>query len=77
MTNPRLAERDHTEVRRSAEEAKLAVLRPAQVDHYLNPLPDTAYSLEYAFHLLGGVRGKVMLDLGCGSGEKAKCSHSC
>jgi len=35
----------------------------------LNPPADTPYALEYAFHLLGDVRGKTVLDLGCGTGE--------
>jgi 2-polyprenyl-3-methyl-5-hydroxy-6-metoxy-1,4-benzoquinol methylase len=35
----------------------------------LNPPPESPFPLEYAFHLLGDVRGKSVLDLGCGSGE--------
>jgi SAM-dependent methyltransferase len=48
------------------------VLKPlerAQIDRYLNPPADTPYGLEYAFHLLGDVRGKTVLDLGCGDGQ--------
>jgi SAM-dependent methyltransferase len=69
MTNPQLAERDRAEILRSAEEARQAVLTPSQVERYLDPPPNTPYPLEYAFHLLGDVRGKAVLDLGCGSGE--------
>jgi SAM-dependent methyltransferase len=69
MTSPQLAERDRAEIRRSAQEARKAALRPAQIERYLNPPPDTAYALEYAFHLLGDVRGQNVLDLGCGTGE--------
>jgi len=70
--DPRLLERDRAEVERSAEEAKNLVagpISPAQIERYLNPPADTAYHLEYAFHLLGDVRGKTVLDLGCGAGQ--------
>ncbi len=33
------------------------------------PPADTPYAIEYAYNLLGDVRGKRVLDLGCGSGE--------
>jgi SAM-dependent methyltransferase len=72
MTDSRLAERDRAEIERSASEASKVVLKPldrAQIDRYLNPPADTPYGLEYAFHLLGDVRGKTVLDLGCGTGE--------
>ena len=66
-----LEERDRAEVLRSADEAREVVVAvdPLQVERYLNPPSDTAYSLEYAFYLLGDVRGKTVLDFGCGSGE--------
>jgi ubiquinone/menaquinone biosynthesis C-methylase UbiE len=67
-----LEERERAEVMRSAEEARKLVVEavdPVQVKRYLNPPADTAYPLEYAFYLLGDVRGKTVLDLGCGSGE--------
>ncbi|HEX3322138.1 MAG TPA: methyltransferase domain-containing protein [Terriglobales bacterium] len=57
------------ELRRSAAEASKIVIAPVDVDRYLNPSPDTPFPLEYAFHLLGDVHGKTVLDLGCGSGE--------
>ncbi len=72
MTDSRLSERNQAEIERSASEASKVVLKPtqrAQIDRYLNPPADTAYGLEYAFHLLGDVRGKTVLDLGCGTGE--------
>src|SRR5271154_6088551 len=68
----RLAERDQEEIRRSAEEARMLVLSPLvrkQVERYINPPANTAFPLEYAFHLLGDVRGKTVLDFGCGAGE--------
>jgi len=64
-----LSERDRTEVERSAAEARGTSLGPVDVDRYLDPPADTPYGLEYAFHVLGDVAGKTVLDLGCGSGE--------
>jgi ubiquinone/menaquinone biosynthesis C-methylase UbiE len=72
MTDSRLSERNQAEIERSATEAMKSVLKPperAQIDRYLNPPADTPYGLEYSFHLLGDVRGKTVLDLGCGEGE--------
>jgi len=72
MSTARLSERNQAEVERSASQASKVVLKPAeraQIDRYLNPPADTPYGLEYAFHLLGDVRGKDVLDLGCGTGE--------
>lgn len=68
----RLSERNQAEIERSASEAMKFVLKPlerAQIDRYLNPPANTPYGLEYAFHLLVDVRGKTVLDLGCGKGE--------
>ncbi|MGD1081635.1 MAG: class I SAM-dependent methyltransferase [Candidatus Sulfotelmatobacter sp.] len=67
-----LSARDRAEVDRSAEEARqISVQLPKrdQVERYLNPPSDTAFPLEYAFSLLGDVRGKTVLDFGCGAGE--------
>jgi SAM-dependent methyltransferase len=72
MTDSRLSERDRAEIERSAEEARKTVLKAvdrAQIDRYRNPPPDTPFALEYAFHLLGDIRGRTVLDLGCGTGE--------
>lgn len=69
MTQQGLSQRDQVEIERSAAEARKAVLAPVDVDRYLDPPADTAYGLEYAFYLLGDVRGKTVLDLGCGTGE--------
>lgn len=38
---------------------------------YLDPPADTAYPLEYAYSLLGDLRGRVVVDFGCGSGDNA------
>jgi 2-polyprenyl-3-methyl-5-hydroxy-6-metoxy-1,4-benzoquinol methylase len=72
MADSLLSERDQAEIERSAAEARNFVLQPverAQIDRYLNPPADTPYPLEYAFHLLGDIRGKTVLDFGCGKGE--------
>ena len=72
MTNSQLSERNRAEVERSASEASKVVVKPlprSQIDRYINPPSDTPYGLEYAFYLLGDIRGKTVLDLGCGTGE--------
>jgi ubiquinone/menaquinone biosynthesis C-methylase UbiE len=72
MADFQVSERDQAEIERSASEAAKVVLRPVdrtQIERYLDPPADTPYGLEYAFHLLGDVRGKTVLDLGCGTGE--------
>ena len=38
-------------------------------ERYLNPPQDTVFPLEYSYYLLGDIQDKVVLDLGCGSGE--------
>ncbi len=35
---------------------------------YARPSEETVFPLEYAFHLLGAVNGKTIVDLGCGGG---------
>jgi 2-polyprenyl-3-methyl-5-hydroxy-6-metoxy-1,4-benzoquinol methylase len=69
--NARLSERDEAEIERSVEEAKKVVFRPqerAQIERYVDPPASSPFPLEYAFHLLGDVRGRTVLDFGCGSG---------
>jgi SAM-dependent methyltransferase len=69
MTSGSLSERDRAEIERSAAEAAKVELAPVEVERYLAPPANTPYGLEYAFYLLGDIRGKSVLDLGCGSGE--------
>jgi 2-polyprenyl-3-methyl-5-hydroxy-6-metoxy-1,4-benzoquinol methylase len=67
-----LDEHDLDEIRRSAEEARAYLFSPStadQIKRYLNPQAETPYGLEYAFHLLGDIQHKTVVDLGCGKGE--------
>ncbi|MGB2716126.1 MAG: class I SAM-dependent methyltransferase [Vicinamibacterales bacterium] len=64
---------ERAEIARSSVEAELTsdgALRidPRQVARYAAPPADTAFPLEYAYHLLGDVRGLRIVDFGCGSG---------
>jgi ubiquinone/menaquinone biosynthesis C-methylase UbiE len=64
---------ERAEIARSSVEATLTAddaLRviPATFDRYAHPPRDTAYSLEFAYHELGNVSGKRVVDFGCGSG---------
>jgi ubiquinone/menaquinone biosynthesis C-methylase UbiE len=65
---------ERVEIERSNIEAShqnLSALKAdaAQVARYRNPPADTVYPLEFSYHLLGDVRGKTILDFGCGNGE--------
>jgi 2-polyprenyl-3-methyl-5-hydroxy-6-metoxy-1,4-benzoquinol methylase len=71
-----LQEWEAAEIQRSAyEAAHTSTDRAALLDsesnlaRYLNPPADTAHSLEYAFHVLGDVRDRTVLEFGCGTGE--------
>lgn len=65
---------ERVEAKRSAVEASqidltnLLVDETQQVMRYLAPPSDTCYPLEYSYHLLGDVRGKTVLEYGCGDG---------
>ena len=68
-----IEEWERAEKERSAREASQtysddALATPKNVARYLNPPADTVYPLEYVFHLLGDVRGKTILEYGCGDG---------
>jgi SAM-dependent methyltransferase len=65
---------ESAEVRRSAAEAQQVdrtALRATEdnLEKYVNPLQDTLFFLEYAFHLLGDVAGQEVLEYGSGWGE--------
>lgn len=71
-TKPELTTWEQAEIERSAHEAAHiddASLRMGNVQRYFDPPPSTPYPLEYVFHLLGDIRGKTVLDFGCGTGE--------
>jgi SAM-dependent methyltransferase len=65
---------ERAEIERSDVEAELTATlvsrdMEANIARYLDPPCHTSFPLEYAFHLLGDVRSKTVLELGCGSGE--------
>ena len=67
---------ESVEVERSASEAQKREaenlsLGEKTIERYLNPPADTPYQLEFAYHLLGDVSGKTVLDYGCGAGENS------
>lgn len=70
---PTLSDREQEEIRRSAFDAlrrtESLVAEPTLFARYSNPPKDTPFYLEYSFHLLGDVRGKSVLDYGCGGGN--------
>ena len=45
------------------------IMPVSNIRRYENISADTPFPLEYAFHLLGKVRGKTIVDLGCGEGR--------
>jgi SAM-dependent methyltransferase len=66
-----LATWERAEARRSLNEAVETTLGPTSADtfaRYRQPAAETAYPLEYAFHLVGDIAGQRVLDIGCGSG---------
>jgi ubiquinone/menaquinone biosynthesis C-methylase UbiE len=74
MDGVSIKELEQVEIGRSMIEARntdTSALRASEstISRYMNPPADTCFPLEYAFHLLGDVRGKSVLEFGCGSGE--------
>jgi ubiquinone/menaquinone biosynthesis C-methylase UbiE len=62
-------ERSASEAQRKAESDLL--IKDDVIERYKNPPADTPFALEYAYHLLGDVSGKTVLDYGCGLGENS------
>ena len=67
---------ERAEIERSAVEATLtpdATLRVSDrtFARYASPPASTPYPLEYCYHLLGDVRGRRIVDFGCGSGANS------
>ncbi|HKV33905.1 MAG TPA: class I SAM-dependent methyltransferase [Pyrinomonadaceae bacterium] len=67
-----LSRREQAEIHRSAREAtqKASHLLVGKdtIERYRAPAEETIFPLEYAFHLLGDVHGKTILEYGCGDG---------
>jgi SAM-dependent methyltransferase len=73
---PHKVEWERAEIARSRFEARHTpaarlVASEQEVARYLAPSTDTVFPLEYAYALLGDVRGQVVVDFGCGSGENS------
>jgi ubiquinone/menaquinone biosynthesis C-methylase UbiE len=67
-----LEERERSEIFRSACDAAQSttpLLEPVEtIARYRNSSETTVFPVEYAFHLLGDVSGKTVLEYGCGGG---------
>ena len=64
-TDSELLDHDRFTIRTSPGDL---VISPREFLRYADPPAETAFPLEYAFHLLGDVRGKTVVDLGSGDG---------
>jgi SAM-dependent methyltransferase len=67
---------EEAEVERSSVEARNTPVERLRMSEwnlrrYIAPPADTPYPLEYAFHLIGDVKGRTVLDYGCGNGENS------
>jgi SAM-dependent methyltransferase len=70
-----IGEWERAEIARSrAQAAQSGAVRrtsPGVLQRYANPPADTGFPLEFAYHLLGDVQGKTVLDFGCGDGRES------
>jgi ubiquinone/menaquinone biosynthesis C-methylase UbiE len=62
------AERERSAFEASHFDAPNLKADPKDVARYFNPPANTVHPLEYAFNLLGDLRGKTVLEYGCGDG---------
>jgi SAM-dependent methyltransferase len=67
---------EEAEIQRSSVEARQTPVERLRMSdwnlsRYLDPPSGTPFPLEYAFHLIGNVHGKAVLDYGCGNGENS------
>lgn len=70
----RIEEREQAEVARSAASAARTceadlLVEAGTLRRYSAPPAETCYPMEYAYHLLGDVRGRTVLEYGCGDGS--------
>jgi 2-polyprenyl-3-methyl-5-hydroxy-6-metoxy-1,4-benzoquinol methylase len=73
-TKENIQEWEKIEAERSAKEAQhidIERLKMSKetITRYMNPPADTPYYLEYSYNVLGDVKGKTVLDFGCGAGD--------
>jgi SAM-dependent methyltransferase len=77
MNGPRMASRsglvqwERAEIARSRGQAVRRDVQPTSpgvLRRYASPPAETLYPLEYVYHLIGDVRGRDVLDFGCGDG---------
>jgi SAM-dependent methyltransferase len=62
---------ERAEIARSRAQAASRDVQPTSpgvLRRYANPPADTPFPLEYVYHLIGDVRGRDVLDFGCGDG---------
>jgi SAM-dependent methyltransferase len=62
------AERERSAYEASQTQAEDSLATPRNVTRYFQPAPDTRHPLEYACYLLGDIKGKTILEYGCGDG---------
>src|SRR3982751_2497685 len=67
---------ERAEIARSSIEANLTPddelrVNEQTLQRYAHPPAETAYPLEYAYHQLGDVAGRRVVDFGCGSGANS------
>jgi SAM-dependent methyltransferase len=67
---------EQAEIERSSIEARNTAVERLRMSEwnlrrYLDPPAGTPYPLEYAFHAIGDVKDKIVLDYGCGNGENS------
>lgn len=63
-------ERDHFNALTTVHQGTL-VMAASNISRYDRPPANTVYPLEYAFHLLGELAGRRILNVGCGEGLDA------
>lgn len=67
---------EEAEADRSASEAQKIstenlIADEKNMNRYISPPEETCYYLEYSYFLLGDIKGKTVLDYGCGDGDNS------